>query len=404
MRSLTAEELAPVVRRAIGIEDAWPTRWTSWPLSAALVNPVTLGVFRLEGQAHVPGQPATPWTVVLKVVSDVDFAGTGLGEGYSQQPGDWNYWNREALVYRSGFLDRFRGPLVPVRCLACVEVDVDQTWLWLEALDGALPRHRWSLGELAQAAHDLGAFSAQALSSVDEVESFSWAARRWLRGWVRSIDAIGAGHAREHAGCWQHPQVKKSLPPSARARFVDLMTDVDRLLNLHESLPRTVAHHDTQWSNLFRMQTRGDAASTVAIDWSFLGSAPVGHDLATHLSGNICNRAIDPFESAEHDASSTEAYLQGLHDFGWSGDERHVLFARAASVSLQMCTFFAAHLAWLCPDASEDEPHDDRPPWTEELAETENIDIDEAISGWSAGFDYVLDLGDEARRLANGLE
>src|SRR6266508_3899929 len=163
LRSLTAEDLAPVIRRAVGVEDAWPTRWTSMPLSATLVNPVTLGLFRLEGEAHVPGQPATAWTVVLKVVGNVDFNGTGLADAYSQQPADWNYWNREMLVYRSGFLDQFRGPLVPVRCLGDVEVDVDESWLWLEALDGAGPRRRWSLSELAQAAHDLGAFSAQAL-------------------------------------------------------------------------------------------------------------------------------------------------------------------------------------------------------------------------------------------------
>ena len=147
---------------------------------------------------------------------------------------------------------------------------------------------------------------------VDEVESFSWAARRWLRGWVRSINAVGAAHAREHPGCWQNPLFSKSLPATARDRFVALMVEAGKLLDLHESLPRTVVHHDAQWSNIVRLQPPGETASTVAIDWSFLGSAPVGHDLGAHLSGNIYNRAIDPSESAEHDASATEAYLRGL--------------------------------------------------------------------------------------------
>ena len=33
----------------------------------------------------------------------------------------------------------------------------------------------------------------------------------------------------------------------------------------------------------------------------------------------------------------------------------------------------------------------------------ENISIEQAASQWSAGFEYLLDLGDEARRLARQL-
>ena len=184
-----------------------------------------------------------------------------------------------------------------------------------------------------------------------------------------------------------------------------LMSEAGRLLDLHESLPRTVVHHDTQWSNVFRVQPPGEAARTVAIDWSFLGSAPVGHDLGAHVSGNIYNRAIAPLESAEHDASATEAYLRGLHEYGWSGDEQQVLFARAAAASLQIGMFYAAHLARLCPEASKDDPEEDtEPSWIESLAERENISIEETASQWSAGFEYVLDLGEEARRLARTLD
>jgi hypothetical protein len=401
LRSMTAEDLAPIVQRALGIEGAWPSSWSCTPLSTALVNPVTVGLFRLEGEATVRGQSPVPWIVVLKVVADVDFAGSGLADGYSQRPEDWNYWNREAVVYRSGFLDHFKGPLTAVRCLGDAEVEAGQSWLWLEALDGAAPRSRWSLPELAHSAYDLGAFAAQGVSQVDELESYDWAARRWLRGWVRSIEAIGAEHARDHAGCWQHPLLATVLPRAAHGRYRDLMADAARLLDLYESLPRTVAHQDTQGSNLFRLQSPRGRPSTVAIDWSFVGSAPVGHDLGSHLAGNIHNRVIDPFAAAEHDATATDAYLRGLRDFGWSGDERQVLFARAAAASLQIGTFYALHLSRLCPEAFQDEPPDeDEPSWPEEVAHRENVDIADVMSRWCAGFDYMLHLGDEARRLA----
>ncbi|MFN8192341.1 MAG: hypothetical protein U0R78_18345 [Nocardioidaceae bacterium] len=394
VESMTPEELAPVVKRATGVPGAWPTQWTCRPLATELVNPVTVGVFRVDGRADAPGRPDLPWTVVLKVVTDVSFGGSEMDVGYSHEPQDWNYWNREAHVFRSGFLEDLPGPLAAVRCWGCEAVSDDESWIWLEALEGAAPRRRWSLDELADAAYDLGAFGAQGLGRVEEIESHAWAARRWLRGWVGSSAAFGARHAADHEECWRHPLLESVLPSATRARYLELMADSERMLATVESFPRTVAHHDAQWSNLFHPDNRADAR-TVAIDWSFLGSAPVGHDLGTHLSGTLCNWGIDPREAAAHDATATAAYLQGLRDFGWTGEEREVVQTRAIVVSLQMSTFFAAHLSWICDDLAEDD--DDAAAWPAALAEREGLSVEEAMTAWAAGFDHVLSLGDEAR-------
>lgn len=397
VESMTADELAPIVAKATGVAEAWPTRWSCGPLTSALVNPVTVGLFRVEGEADLPGQSGMPWTVVLKIVRDVSLGIPELEVGYSHEPQDWNYWNREFHVYRSGFLDDLPGPLTAVRCWGLTEVAADESWLWLQALEGARPRRRWSHDELAASAYDLGAFSAQGLERVEEIESYDWAARRWLRGWVSSSQGFGAGHAAEHDGCWQHPLLRDLLPPSTRDRYLALMSASARLINVIESFPRTVSHHDAQWSNLFRPDAGAARTGTIAIDWSFLGSAPVGQDLGNHLAGNISNRAIDPYESAAHDASASDAYLQGLRDFGWSGDDRQVLLTRAIVVALQMSTFFAAHLSWLCDDVADDDPEEEESmSWPEALAEREGVTVDEALGAWVAGFNYVLDLGDEA--------
>jgi hypothetical protein len=97
--------------------------------------------------------------------------------------------------------------------------------------------------------------------------------------------------------------------------------------------------------------------------------------------------------------SASDAYLQGLRDFGWSGDDHQVLLTRAVVVALQMSTFFAAHVSWLCEEAAGDEAEEDEEEsisWPEALAEREGIAVDEALGAWVAGFNYVLDLGDEA--------
>ncbi len=402
VRSLPAADLAPVVRQTLGVEDAWPTRWECQPLVASLINPITMGLFRVEGVADVGTGREAPWMVVLKVVGDVDLIGTPLDSGYCHEPQDWNYWYREALAYRSGFLERFRGPFVAARCFACLDVDVAQTWIWLEALDGAAPRPHWSLDQLAQSAYDLGVFAAQAQDEVQELESYTWAARNWLRGWVASIDALGAGHAAEHAGCWESPLVCGSLTASARARFAALMRSGGRLLQLLESFPTTVAHHDAQHGNLFQSISAGGVRHTVAIDWSYLGSASVGEDLGSHIANNIFNRAIDPQDAADHDALSTAAYLEGLRDFGWSGEERQVLLARAARGALQLAPFYAVHLSWLCSESVDRD--EDLTAWPEALAADQNLSIEDAMQRWTAGFDYVLGLGDEARDLAATLD
>jgi hypothetical protein len=398
LAALTAADLAPVVRRAVRSDGAWPTDWSFERLSWTVVNPSTVGLYRVEGTARMPSGLEVPWQVVLKVVSDVPVF-PWLTSGYMREPRDWNYWKREALVYRSEVLSGFTDPFAPVRCLGVDELASDQVWIWMEALAGAAPRARWSIDELARSAHDLGAFSAQGVQLVERVGAFPWAARHWLRGWVTTIRELGAQHAADHADCWMSPQLGGAITASTGKRFAGLMSEADDLLMVVESLPVTVAHHDAQWTNLFQQRPGGRVGGTVAIDWSFLGLAPVGQDLGHHVGLNIFNWAIDPYDAASHDATATRAYLRGLHDFGWDGDERTVTMARAAAAALQAGTFYAAHVSWLCPDMMAEDDEDEAP-WPEELLKNTGLAFSEVMARWDAGFNYVLDMGDEARRLA----
>ena len=272
-----------MVRRALDAPDARPLEWSCEPLDVELINPITAGLYRVVGTAQAGAGAARPWRVILKVVHLPDFTGTPLESGYAGLPEDWNYWRREVLAYRSGLPDRFTWPLRPVRCWGTEDVDDTTVWLWLEELDATSRRAHWSLEELAASAYDWGAFSAQGLAMVEDVESLPWAARRWLRGWVGTARALGGDHAMAHDGCWDHPLLRDRLPASARASFAGLMGVAEPLLDRLDALPRTVAHHDTQWNNLFR-ETGPEGRRTVAIDWSFFGTAPVGEDLGHHIA------------------------------------------------------------------------------------------------------------------------
>ena len=391
MPVLTVEQLAPVVRRALGVPAARPLEWSCEPLDVDLANPLTAGLFRVVGSAEVARGAVAPWRVILKVVEHPDFTGTSLESGYAELPQDWNYWRREVLAYRSGLLERFTWPLRAVRCWGTEDVDDTTVRVWLEELDATVRRPRWSIGELAASAYDWGAFSAQGVAMAGEVEARPWAARRWLRGWVGTARVRGCDHASAHDGCWDHPLLRGRLPASARASCAELMGRAEVLLGRLEAMPRTVAHHDTQWNNFFR-ESLPEGRRTVAIDWSFLGTAAVGEDLGHHIAVNLFHDAVRPGDAEEHEESATEAYLAGLRAYGWRGADEDVRFAGTATGALQTVSFAACFIARLCPDFGA--VHQ----WPEELAEERSTDVDAAMDTWCDTFRYLLTVGERATR------
>jgi hypothetical protein len=394
---LSVDRLTPVVCRVLDASDARPLEWSCEPLDVELINPLTAGLYRVVGTAQTGEGASRPWRVILKVVQLPDFSGTPVESGYANQPQDWNYWRREALAYRSGLPDRFTMPLRPVRCWGTDDVDETTSWLWLEELDATSRRVPWSLEELAASAYDWGAFSAQGVDLVDAVESEPWAARRWLRGWVGTARVLGSDHAAGHDGCWDHPLLRSRLPTSARSAFAGLMEAAEPLLDRLDALPRTVAHQDTQWNNLFR-ETGPEGRRTVVIDWSFFGTAPVGEDLGHHIGVNVFFGCVQPRVAEEHAKTATGAYLEGLRAYGWQGDEEPVRFAADATAALQMLSFAACHIAWLCPEFGEVDN------WPEELARRHSLDVDAVMDAWCEAFRFLLTLGERARRSVADVE
>jgi hypothetical protein len=125
LHQLTAAELAPVVKKALHDDHAWPLTWEFDALDWT-GNPATVGLFRLAGIARTSGGGEVPWIVVLKVVADVDLTGDPLVDRYTHEPEGINYWKREALAFNSGLLIGWPGPLVPVHCYGVEEVSKSQ--------------------------------------------------------------------------------------------------------------------------------------------------------------------------------------------------------------------------------------------------------------------------------------
>ena len=88
------------------------SEWSVYPIHSGAGE--GLGVYRFIGTGEDQGK-RMPWSLVLKA-----FEAPAQGGGV----GDWNYWKREAMAYRSGLLDDLPGGTAAPRCLGVEELAV----------------------------------------------------------------------------------------------------------------------------------------------------------------------------------------------------------------------------------------------------------------------------------------
>jgi hypothetical protein len=151
LQAINQTTLTPLVRQALGNDALVVTTWTYQPIYGGAG--LFAHIYRVAGNAQM-GEQVVPWSLVLKVSQ------VALG---SPDPTSTWYWQREALVYQSGFLEQLRGGLVAPRCYAVHEPTEGEVWIWLEELHDA-EGPRWSLTRYGLAARHLGAFSGHYLS------------------------------------------------------------------------------------------------------------------------------------------------------------------------------------------------------------------------------------------------
>ena len=336
------------------------------------------GVFRVTGTGR-DGAATVPWSVVLKVLR--------LQPG-GETPGDSNYWRRELLAYQSGVLEHLPGGVAAPHCFAVVEQAGDSAWLWMEDIRStcSLP---WPDAEFARIARDFGAFNGAYLLG-HPLPSGAWVSRSWLRAWVQPC-AQGIASL---PGIVDHPRVGRVFSPTTVARIQRLWEERDSLLDALERLPQTFCHLDAFPRNLFACPDADGRERTVAVDWAFAGIGAAGEELAPLVAASLAFFEADLSRGRELEAMVLDSYLQGLHDAGWHGDQRHVRFGYTAAAALR----YGLVLASIVPGALMDEHMQ---AWLEQEI---GRPIAEIIEHWSALAHFLLDRADEARRLLASFE
>lgn len=340
---ITSEELEAVVRRALDAPGALLGAWAATPLSHRVINGITGGLWRIGGTAGVAGE-VRRWSVVLKII------GGGTSDppspfAPSAEPGHWNYWRREPLLYASGLLDGLPTGLRTLRSFGATQPAPDVIWLWLEDIGGTTAAG-WPIGRFARAARLLGRWQGAYAAGMRPLPAASWLSTDWLRAWVPQSGAA-TDPATDPAN-WRDPLLAPA-PPGLPAAVAALWHERDALLAAVEALPACLCHRDLWAYNLLTPSDADEAEEIVLIDWSQAGVGVLGEDPANLVFDSAWMYAVPAADLPVLSRLVLDEYCAGLRDAGWAGDEGAVRASYAAIAALR----FGLLARWVLALAAE---------------------------------------------------
>jgi len=339
------------------------------------MQPSVRALSRWTGRALVDGTERD-WSLILKA---------WLRDPKTDPPTVWNYWKREFLAYSSGVLDELSGIVAPGLFGAVDQGEV--VYLWLE--DVLEAETSWETDRYVLAARHLGRFNGSYLADRP-IPAAPFLTRTYLRSWTNWIPWLDPARS---AQTWSDPVVAAAIPSPPIDRLERLHAHVASLFDRLEALPQTLSHLDAWRANLIGARSGTGEDRTVAIDWSFVGMAPAGQEVAVLVGGSHIWLDAEPDELTTMSARSFAAYVEGLRDAGWRGDERLVRFAYAASAALYMVPPLPFWFARISDPARRE--------WIERKCRR---DAGEVVRGWALLLDHLLGLADESYALANRLD
>ena len=306
---LDRARLASVAAGALGRPVDGVVDWTVTPVGYTAFNPVSQGIFRVTGTARSDAT-SLPWSAVLKICrapSDEELA--QATPDLRTMLLDTLRWDREGQAYVSGLLETLPEGLATPRCFGVDRHD-GTLWIWLEYVADDSPQ--WDVARYALAARHLGRLGGQ-YHAGRELPSHEWLSRGWVRSWStyfsRTMPAI-----LEADDVWAQPIVVELFDPGAREALRRLWGERERWWGALDRLPLTLAHLDAFRGNLMSRTARGQA-ETVAIDWAFVGLAPLAADVATLVAASLFFHG-DPLDPKAVTAACLTATHDGLRDVG----------------------------------------------------------------------------------------
>jgi len=312
-------------------------------------------------------------TVVRKVI------GTGTTNdphwATSEDPSHWNWWEREAHVYRS---EQLRASLAGTG-LDLPDATVRRTdtgfELILEDVAGK-PGAEFSLDDHLAVASGLGRWQAR------PAEPEPW----WSRDFISTYsDRVSAPwDVLDDDSAWGHPLVVENWPPGLREDWQRLLGHRGRLIEISSRLPRVLSHLDAWPMN----QIRRPNGAVALVDWGFSGDGAIGEDLGNHIPDSVFDLMWPAADLDRLESEAFDAYLRGLAEGGAT---------HSADVARLGMTSSAVKYTWLLPlqlAATTSDRH---------MAYHRQADADELFHARGIGLQLIVDWSREALALADRL-
>jgi hypothetical protein len=308
---------AQIVVDLAGLLGQAPDEWSAEELTHNPYNAVTAGIWRVR---------AGSFAAVLKVVSPPGARETSEEWRSSKEPSHWNYWEREVLAYESGLAYAYSeagvsGP----RLLAVNRRQNGDVALWLEdAAHDSVPGPGWDVHDYRRFARGLGLAQGRTILAGSDLGR-PWLTRRFLRDYVLSKRVDRRVLYSDEA--WALPLARDNFPAGLRRGLVRLHEERESFFSLMERLPRTLCNLDVWPNNLF---ARKDGGFTL-VDWSFVGEGALGEDIGNLVPDSVFDLFVPSEAFPELDETVFGAYISGLREAGWEGEERLVRIGMCAS-------------------------------------------------------------------------
>jgi len=326
---IDAAALMPIVRAVLNDPSAKNTDWRFHAYGHSLDDVYGLAgsIFRFAGTAQ-RGDRVTPWAAVFKIVR---------GAATPDDPASPDNGAREREAYRSGILSTLSGVRAP-RCYGVTSLPSGAYGLWLEEVVEDLG-HQWPAERYVLAARHLARFNGASLAGPN-APAFDWLSRSPLREVVREM----AAGVRRLNDAQDHAIVGAVFSPEARATLLELLDRIEPWLDRLDQLPQALCHWDAHRANLISRTGANGEPETVVLDWAALGWGPLGAELSKILSQTVNFFGVTPEALPALDRAMFVAYLDGLRDTGWRGDEAAVRFGHTAASSARLIVRVASAL------------------------------------------------------------
>ncbi len=304
--------LTPIVRRALKDDHAEISEFSCQTIQGGFE--ANSQVIRYRGTARI-GDQTKPWSLILKSIA------------YSpenDEPGGIQYWKREALGYQSGLIENLPGGVTAPRCYAVTERPGKGVWIWLEEVQDEVGA-KWPLEQYREAARLLGQMNGAYLAGTPLPE------KPWLpKDWVFQYTEKAAPQVEFIRDYPDDPLVKKMYTGITRWLILTVWEERRRFFKILDGMPQVFCHQDAFKRNLFARR-----GQLVAIDWTYMGRAPLGTELVALVGGTIALFELPPDQVETLDRITFEGYLDGLRSTGWHGSPRDIRMAFCLSLTLR---------------------------------------------------------------------